>query len=107
MRRGDLVVVVASRDFGKPRPALVIQSDWAEATESVVVLLLSSTLMPAANFRYTLEPNADNGLRVTSQVQVDKMQSVPRQRVGTTIGHLDDEAMANITRLLALFLGIA
>ncbi len=106
MKRGDLVVVVASREYGKPRPALIVQSDLAEGTESVVVLLLSSTVLEAQRFRVTLSPSAKSGLRVTSQVQIDKMQSVPRTKVGSTIGRVDDEEMEQITRLLALFLGI-
>jgi mRNA interferase MazF len=107
LKRGELVTVVASRDYGKPRPALVIQSDRSEDSESVVVLLLSSTLVDAPHIRFTVEPSPTNGLRTISQVQIDKIQSIPRTRVGATIGRLEDDAMATVTSLIALYLGIA
>jgi hypothetical protein len=35
MRRGDLVVVSLPGDYGKPRPALVVQCDWFAEHPSV------------------------------------------------------------------------
>lgn len=107
MKRGDLITAIAPGDYGKPRPALVIQSDLTGDTASVAVLLLTSDLMDAPFARWTVEPDAQNGLRTTSQVQIDKILSIPRRRLGPTIGHLDEEAMVGIGRLLASFLGIA
>lgn len=48
-----------------------------------------------------------NGLRVTSQVQIDRAMSLPRETAGEVIGRLDDDVMIMVTRNLALFLGIA
>lgn len=107
MRRGDLVTVALSGDYGKPRPALVIQSDQAPDTAAVTVLLLTSTLVDAPLIRHTIEPSPTNGLRTTSQVQIDRAMSVPRTKVGPTTGRLDDDATVTVTRLLALFLGLA
>ena len=89
MRRGDLVTVAVSGDFGKPRPALVIQSDHFDATATVTVLLISSTLVDAPLIRLAVEPGAENGLRKPSQVMIDKAITVQRDRVGkrTTPGH--------------------
>lgn len=106
MKRGDLVTVAIAGDYGKPRPALVVQSDLIDTTSSVTVLLLTSTLSDIPLLRHTLDPTEQNGLRMRSQVQVDKVFSVARVKVGPTIGHLDNEEMASISRLLALFLGI-
>lgn len=106
MKRGELITVVAAREYGKPRPALVIQANRAEGSESVVVLLLSSTLTNTPSVRYQLEPNDVNGLRLTSEVQIDKIQAIPLSRIGGTIGRLDEPTMERITRLLAVFLGI-
>jgi mRNA interferase MazF len=55
VRRGDLVVVSAQGDYGKPRPAVVTQSDWLEATDSVLVALLTSTLADAPLYRLQIE----------------------------------------------------
>lgn len=107
MNRGDLVTVSVSGDYGKPRPALVVQSDRFDKTDAITVLLVSSTLVDAPLIRHTVEPTPGNGLRITSQVQLDKAMSIRRSKVGQTIGRLDEDAMASVTRLLALFLGIA
>ncbi len=107
MRRGDLVTVALSGDFGKPRPALVIQSDQFDQTGTVTVLLVSGTLVDAPLIRPMIEPKPLNGLRKASQVMVDKAMSVKRDRIGTIIGQLDAETMLMVTRALAVFLAIA
>ncbi|EJJ31640.1 type II toxin-antitoxin system PemK/MazF family toxin [Rhizobium sp. CF142] len=107
MRRGDIVTVAISGDFGKPRPALVIQADQFDATGTVTVLLISSTLIDAPLIRPTIQPTAQSGLRKASQVMVDKAMSVKRERIGTMIGRLEDDALLAVTRSLAVFLGIA
>lgn len=106
MKRGDLVTVAISGDYGKPRPALVVQSDLIDTTSSVTVLLLTSTLSNIPLLRHTLDPSDENGLRTTSQVQIDKVFSVARTKVGPPIGRIDDESLATVSSLLALFLGI-
>lgn len=107
MKRGDLVTVAGSRDYGKPRPAVVIQSDLFSQTESIVVLLLSGTLKETPLFRLQTEPNTENGLRKTSQIMVDKIMTVRREKVGPVFGRLSDDDMLSVTRVMAVFLGIA
>lgn len=106
MTRGDIVSVAITGDFGKPRPALVIQSDRFDATGTLTVLLLSGTIVDAPLIRITVEPDASNGLQKVSQVMVDKAMSIRRERIGQTIGRLDDGALLSVTRSLALFLGV-
>ena len=107
MKRGELVTVAMPGDFGKPRPALVIQADQFEHTGTVTVLLISGTLVDAPLIRLTIQPAAANGLHKPSQVMVDKAMSVKRDRLGQAFGRLDDETMLSVTRTLAVFLGIA
>jgi mRNA interferase MazF len=107
MRRGDLVTVALSGDFGKPRPALIIQSDNFDATDTVTLVLISGTLVDAPLLRLTIQPDADNGLQKPSQIMIDKAMTVRRDRIGQRFGRLSDEAMISVTRSLALFLGIA
>ena len=107
MRRGDLVTVAAPGDYGKPRPALVIQSDLFEALPSVTLCLVTSELRDAPIFRITVDPSAENGLRRISQIQVDKVLTVARGRVGEPIGRLDDATLLKVSRSLAVFVGIA
>lgn len=71
MRRGDIVTVAAPGDYGKPRPAVVIQADSLNAeAQSTIVALMTSRLVHAPLLRLTLEPDATNGPRTCSQVQV-------------------------------------
>ena len=107
MRRGELVTVAMPGDFGKPRPALVIQADQFDHTGTVTVLLVSGTLVDAPLIRLTVQPTPANSLHKPSQVMVDKAMSVKRDRLGPVFGRLDDEAMLSVTRSLAVFLGIA
>jgi mRNA interferase MazF len=107
MRRGDLVVVAAPGDYGKPRPALVLQSDFFDEHPSVTLCLVTSTLRDTPMFRITVDPSPENGLQRISQVQVDKVMTLARERVGKVIGRLDDAAMLKVSRSLAVFLGIA
>ena len=107
MKRGDLVTVALSGDYGKPRPALVIQSDFFAAHPSVTILPVTSELREAPLFRIDVKPTLANGLRKISAVMVDKPQTVARARIGPTIGQLDDDSMLAVTRALAVFLGFA
>lgn len=85
--RGDFVLVVASGDYGKPRPALVIQSDlYNDTHHSVTICLVTSTLVDAPLFRILVKPLKRNGLKVVSQVMVDKVQTARRDRIKSVIG---------------------
>jgi len=107
LRRGDIVTVSAPGDFGKPRPALVIQSDLFDELPSVALCLITSTLRDAPIFRITLDPSPANGLQRVSQIQVDKIMAVARERIGGVIGRLDDATLLKVNRSLAVFVGIA
>jgi mRNA interferase MazF len=107
MRRGDIVTVALQGDLGKPRPALVVQSDFFDAHPSVRALPITPTLVNAPLLRVALEPDAANGLQHRSQVMVDKPQSVAWARLGPVIGRADDNTLLAINRALAVFLGLA
>ena len=107
MRRGDLVTVALQGDLGKPRPALVIQSDLFDMHPSITILPVTGELRVAPLFRISVNPNELNALTKPSQVMVDKPQSVTREKVGAVIGRLDDETMLAVNRALAVFLGFA
>jgi mRNA interferase MazF len=107
VRRGDIVTIVLPGAYGKPRPALVVQSDLFDSLASVTVLPVTSELRAAPLLRISIEPNTDNGLRKNSQVMIDKAQTVPRDKVGTTIGRLHEDTLVAVDRALAVFFGIA
>ena len=105
--RGDFVTISLQGDFGKPRPALVIQSDQFNEHASVTVLPVTGTVVAAPLLRVTVQPDARNGLQKPSQVMVDKAMTVKRDKVGPAFGRIGEDAMVEIERCLALFLGIA
>jgi mRNA interferase MazF len=107
MRRGDLVTVSVQGDFGKPRPALVVQADQFGDHPSVTVLLVTSSLVDAPMLRVTVEPGGMSGLERTSQVMVDKSMTVRRDKLGQVVGNLESDVMVEVERRLAIFLGIA
>ena len=104
-KRGDLVTVSLSGDYGKPRPALVIQNDLLDELDSVVLCPVTSD-MRTADFRVTLEPTPSNGLRQISQVMVDKLSTLPRHKVGETCGRLEVEKMRAVDRAMMLVIGV-
>ena len=106
MQRGDFVTVALQGDFGKPRPALVIQAD-AFADHATSVLLVSSTIIEAPLLRVTITPTSANGLRQPSQIMIDKAMTVMRKKIRETFGRLDADALIEVERRLAVFLGIA
>jgi mRNA interferase MazF len=106
VKRGDLVTIAVQGDFGKPRPALVIQSDiFNEYHSTVTVLLISSKIIAAPIFRVLIEPNDKNGLKKTCQIQIDKAMTVRKEKIGPVIGQLIDVTMVAVTRALSIFLG--
>lgn len=107
MKRGDLVTIAVPGDFGKPRPALVIQADAFAEHTSVTVLPVTSTLVEAPLLRVTVQPNPENGLQKLSQVMVDKTLAMRRDKVGPPFGRLDAVTLIEIQRRLTLFLGLA
>ena len=108
MRRGDVVTVAAAGDHGKPRPAVIVQTDaFPDSHASVVVCQLTSDLADAPDFRVTIEPRPENGLRRTSQVMADKPVTIRRERIGQTIGRLGDADMVRLGVALAFVMGLA
>jgi mRNA interferase MazF len=108
MRRGDLVTVAATGDYGKPRPAVIVQTDaFPESHASVVVCQLTSELVDAPDFRVSVDPTPENGLRVTSQVKADKPVTIRRDRIGQRIGRLGNQEMTQLSAALAFVLGLA
>lgn len=102
-----MVLVALAGDYGKPRPAVIVQSDAFNPThESYSIVPTSTTLLAAPIYRLTIEPSASNGLRRVSQLAVDKLTVVRRDRIGATIGRLEDDAMLRLTRAMAVWLGL-
>ena len=108
MRRGDVVIVAATGDHGKPRPAVVVQTDaFPETHASVVICQMTSEIVEAPDFRVTIDPSDGNGLRARSQIIADKPVTVRRTRIGQSIGRLDDRDIGRLNIALAFVMGLA
>lgn len=106
MKRGDIAPVAIKGDDGKPRPALVVQADVFQDLESRAILPVTTTCHDAPWLRVRLEPGARTGLRAPSDVMIDKLQTVHRDRLRDPIGDVDADTLGESDRRLALFLGI-
>ena len=108
MRRGDLVTIAMQGDFGKPRPALILQSDvFSDIHETITVVPLTSTILEAPIFRLNISPDEKNQLTKECQIQIDKIMSIRKEKIGAVIGKLDDAILVRVNRALALWLGLA
>src|SRR5499427_4735171 len=108
MRRGDLVTVAAAGDYGKPRPAVIVQTDaFPQTHASVVVCQMTSELSDAPDFRITIDPSDTNGLRARSEIMADKPVTIRRERVGQIIGRLSTAEVGRLNIALAFVMGLA
>jgi len=108
VKRGDVVTVAASGDYGKLCPAVVVQTDALPPEHaSVIVCQMTSDIVDALDFRVTVEPSEKNGLRTRSQIMADKPVTIRRERVGSRIGALDEKDLARLNVALAFVIGLA
>src|SRR5438477_8189794 len=104
MRRGEIWTAAGGKDYaGKPRPVVIIQDDRFDATNSITVCALTTDSTEAPLFRIPLEPNPANGLRKESRLMVDKITTVPKSKLDSLIGYLDDENLVRLNRAIVVF----
>jgi mRNA interferase MazF len=108
MKRGEVWTVAGGRGYaGKPRPAVIVQDDAFDATASVTVCAFTTDPTEAPLLRIRVEPSEGNGLLAPSSLMVDKLTTVPRERLGKRIGRLDDTEAVRLNRAMIVFLGLA
>jgi mRNA interferase MazF len=108
MRRGDIWTVAGGKDYaGKPRPVVIVQDDSFDATESITVCAFTTGETDAPLVRLLVEPNEHNGLRTACRLMVDKVTTVPKSKLGSQVGRLDDEDILRLNRAILVFFGLA
>jgi mRNA interferase MazF len=105
VNRGELWTVSGGVYAAKPRPALIIQDDLFSATESVVVIPLTTTVVDVTMTRIAIPPSA--GITQPSYAMIDKITTVRRSNLGQQIGRVSAALIADIERSLMVFLGLA
>jgi mRNA interferase MazF len=106
MKRGDIVIVSAPGAYGKPRPAVIVQSDRLEDTDSILVCLISSMPHDTSFHRVAVMPDETNKLKTTSQIMVDKIIAIPRKKCERRAGRLDEVTLVTLNSTLSLVLGL-
>lgn len=107
MKRGEVWTVSASGYAGEPRPAVIIQDDRFDATASVTICVFTTDKTEAPLVRLPVQPSEGNGLRSASKLMVDKITTVPKERLAKRIGRLDTEDLVRLNRAIPVFLGLA
>ncbi len=106
-QRGDIVILVAPGDFGKPRPAVIIQADaFNDEAPSYTVCLFTTELRETPMIRVTVVPTAKNGIKEPAQIMADKVMSVKPERIKQKVGSLSALLMRDLDRSLRLWLGL-
>ena len=105
MRRGDIVTVAGGVYVGKPRPALVVQDDRFDATDSVTVCPFTTIEVDAPLLRVPVIADEVNGLGQDSYLMVDKITTVRRSNARTVLGKLEATTLVEFERRLLVFLG--
>ena len=108
MRRGEVWTVSGGADYaGKPRPIVIVQDDSFDATDSITVCVFTTDETEAPLFRIPVTPSHRKGLRAACRLMVDKISTVPKSKIGSRIGRLDDEDILRLNQAALVFLGLA
>jgi len=108
MKRGEIWTVAGAKDYaGKPSPAVILQDDRFDKTESITICTFTTDPTDAPLFRLAVEPSSSNGLRAVCRLMVDKITTVPKSRIGARVGRLSDEDILRLNRAILVFLGLA
>ncbi len=108
MKRGEVWTAAGGPDYaGKPRPVVVLQDDRFPHTLSITVCPLTTNPADAPLLRPSISPTSTNGLTSPSRLMVDKIVTMPKAKMRTRIGRLDDLDISTLDRAVLVFLGLA
>ena len=108
IKRGDIVLMIAPRDLGRPRPGVIVQADEFNAEFSTIFICpMTTDIQDGFPLRPYVDPSPENGLRLRSQIMTDKMAAIRREQIRSLIGHIDVETAQQLDRSLLVVLGLA
>jgi len=108
VKRGEIWTVAGAADYaGKPRPAVIVHDDDFDATRSITICAFTTDPTEAPLFRIPVQSSDRNGLRSECSLMVDKLTTVPKEKLGSRIGRLDDEDVVRLNQAILVFLGLA
>ncbi|MDR1824833.1 MAG: type II toxin-antitoxin system PemK/MazF family toxin [Bifidobacteriaceae bacterium] len=107
MKRGDIHTVAGGSGYaGKPRPVIIYQN-MDIATESVILIPVTSSYVEAPDLRIYLPPGGETGLRQPSWAMSEKITAAPRSKVGQRLGSLPPSILREIDQAVLVATGIA
>lgn len=107
MKRGEIWSVAGGVSASKPRPAVLIQDDRFDGTDSITMCPFTSTEIGAPLLRIRIDADELSGLDAASWIMVDKLTTVRRANVSRRIGRLSSAQLVDLERLVMVFLGLA
>ena len=108
MKSGDVVIVSSQGDYGKPRPAVIVQADFVTSdVESVIVCLMTGTAREIEMARIPVPPTPENGLRQVTFLMVEKIMTFPEHKISKIIGKVEPDILTRLDRTLTIVLGLA
>ena len=105
MRRGDIVTVAGGTYASKPRPALVVQDDLFDATDSLTVCPLTTNEVEAPLLRVPVAADDVSGLDQNSFLMVEKLTTIRRSNARKVVGRIETTTLVEFERRLLVFLG--
>ena len=106
MQRGEIITVAMAGDYGKPRPAVVIQTDRVGITDTILVCLISSDLQDLPSIRIDVPATTGTGLERPSQIMVEKIFAVVKVKCRKRIGLIDAETQGVLNEALFMMIGL-
>lgn len=108
MRRGDIIVASQRGDYtGKPRPYVVVQrGSTLGHSSSVTACPITSELLGPGKTRIALPAGVTTGLLVASEVEINRIATLRRERVSEVIGQVPSEQMRMIDKALKIWLDL-
>jgi mRNA interferase MazF len=107
LKRGDVVVCALSGDYGKPRPAVVVQSDLFNSTHaSITICPITSHIVAAPLFRLEVASTQENGLKQESQIMVDKLTTLHKDKIQQKIGMISYDLQLELNKAIKLWMSV-
>ena len=108
MKRGERWTLARAGSYaGKPRPAVILQDDRFDMTDSITICAFTADPTDTPLFRLPIKPSEANGLRAPCRLMPDKITTVRKAMIGSYVGRLAGEDIVRLNRAVLVFLGIA
>jgi mRNA interferase MazF len=108
LKRGDFVIArEPGTDMNKARPCLVVQADeLMEVGVMVSVCPVTSTLRGNDLIRIPVNPDEGNGLKKASEIEIDRVQVVPKTRIAAVVGRASSSTLMKVDDALRRWLDL-